>query len=255
MHRTACSIAALALATIFSSALGAPAAAKDQVKVAFIGPLTGGVSANGLGGRNSADLAVRLRNAEPAAKYQYEMIVLDDECKPNIGVQVATKVAADNDVVAGVTHYCSAVAIGKALGAGVPIGAALFSERVAAAAGFGDHGSTYGGNLLACRAALVFLDELIDRDLLSNVGRVGRQLETGLTRLASRHPIIRDVRGAGVMWGIELDAPAAPVYARAVEHGVAVTMAGEKVIRLLPPLTITKAELELGIERLQAALA
>jgi branched-chain amino acid transport system substrate-binding protein len=100
-------------AAALAGALGfAPAGAKDLVKVAFIGPLTGGVSANGLGGRNSADLAVRLRNADPDAKYQYEMIALDDECKPNIGVQVATKAAADRDVVAGVTHYCSAVAIG-----------------------------------------------------------------------------------------------------------------------------------------------
>jgi branched-chain amino acid transport system substrate-binding protein len=88
------------------------ASAKDTVKVAFIGPLTGGLSANGLGGRNSADLAVRLRNADPKAKYSYEMIALDDECKPNIGVQVATKAAADRSMIAGVTHYCSAVAIG-----------------------------------------------------------------------------------------------------------------------------------------------
>jgi branched-chain amino acid transport system substrate-binding protein len=86
--------------------------AKDTVKVAFIGPLTGGLSANGLGGRNSADLAVRLRNADSKAKYTYEMISLDDECKPNIGVQVATKAASDKAVIAGVTHYCSAVAIG-----------------------------------------------------------------------------------------------------------------------------------------------
>jgi branched-chain amino acid transport system substrate-binding protein len=102
------SLGALGLALL----LGGPAFAKDQVKVAFIGPLSGGVSANGLGGRNSADLAVRLRNADADAKYTYEMIALDDECKPNIGVQVATKAAADRDVVAGVTHYCSAVAIG-----------------------------------------------------------------------------------------------------------------------------------------------
>ncbi len=86
--------------------------AKKKVKVAFIGPLTGGVSANGIGGRNSADLAVRLRNADPDSKYEYDLMVLDDECKPNIGVQVATKAAADRSVVAGVTHYCSAVAIG-----------------------------------------------------------------------------------------------------------------------------------------------
>lgn len=85
--------------------------AKDTVKIAFIGPLTGGVAANGIGGRNSADLAVKLRNEDPKAKYKYELVVLDDECKPNVGVQVATKAAADNSIVAGVTHYCSAVAM------------------------------------------------------------------------------------------------------------------------------------------------
>lgn len=111
MRRTI-SIVALGLAGFAWSAAHAPASAKDMVKVAFIGPLTGGVSANGLGGRNAADLAVKLRNQDDGAKYEYEMIALDDECKPNIGVQVATKAAADKDVVAGVTHYCSAVAIG-----------------------------------------------------------------------------------------------------------------------------------------------
>ena len=96
----------------FALALGAaPSGAKDKVKVGFIGPLTGGVSVNGLGGRNSADLAVKLRNADAKTKYQYELVVLDDECKPNVAVQVATKMAADKDVIAGATHYCSAAAI------------------------------------------------------------------------------------------------------------------------------------------------
>ena len=85
--------------------------AKDTVKIAFIGPLTGGVSANGLGGRNATDLAVRLRNADAKARYRYELVSLDDECKPNIGVQVATKASSDRGIVAGVTHYCSTVAM------------------------------------------------------------------------------------------------------------------------------------------------
>ncbi len=85
--------------------------AKDTVKIAFVGPLTGGVAANGIGGRNSADLAVKLRNEDPKAKYKYELVVLDDECKPNVGVQVATKAASDKSIIAGVTHYCSAVAM------------------------------------------------------------------------------------------------------------------------------------------------
>jgi len=104
---------AILLASILSLMFSCcPAGAKETVKLAFIGPLTGGVSANGLGGRNSADLAVRLRNADGNAKYTYELVVQDDECKPNIGVQVATKVAADRKIIAGVTHYCSSVAIG-----------------------------------------------------------------------------------------------------------------------------------------------
>ena len=101
------------IATLLMLALaGCASEEKDMVKIAFIGPLTGGVSANGLGGRNSAELAVRLQNADSSSKYEYELVALDDECKPNIGVQAATKVAADKDVIAGVTHYCSAVAMG-----------------------------------------------------------------------------------------------------------------------------------------------
>ena len=91
----------------------APAAAraKDTVRIAFVGPLTGGNSAIGLGGRNSADLAVKLRNQDAKAKYQYDLVVLDDECKPDTGVQVATKAGSDRGIVAGVTHYCSVVAM------------------------------------------------------------------------------------------------------------------------------------------------
>src|SRR5215510_4485745 len=107
---TRCTGAVLAATLLAASAVNA--AAKDKVKVGFIGPLTGGVSANGIGGRNSAELAVKLRNAEAQAKYDYELVVLDDECKPNVGVQVATKMAADRSVIAAATHYCSAVAIG-----------------------------------------------------------------------------------------------------------------------------------------------
>ena len=93
----------------FSAALAAEA--KDVVKIAFIGPLTGGNSAIGLGGRNSADLAVKLHNQGAKAKYDFQLVVLDDECKPDAGVQVATKAAADKSIAAGVTHYCSVVAM------------------------------------------------------------------------------------------------------------------------------------------------
>src|SRR2546421_9734868 len=96
--------ATAALAALWLTAV--PAAAKDKVKVGFIGPLTGGVSVNGLGGRNSADLAVRLRNADTKAKYEYELIVLDDECKPNVAVQVAAEMGGGKEIVAAAAHAC-----------------------------------------------------------------------------------------------------------------------------------------------------
>ncbi|AKJ69418.1 ABC transporter substrate-binding protein [Pandoraea thiooxydans] len=101
----------MGLAALSWSLLGGSAFAKDVVKIAFIGPLTGGVSSVGLGGRDSADLAVRLRNANPKSKYQYQLVAFDSECKPNIGVQVATQAASDESIVAGVTNFCSAVAM------------------------------------------------------------------------------------------------------------------------------------------------
>jgi len=100
----------LAIAGLAFGAAGA-AWSRDTVKIAFIGPLTGSNSAHGLGGRNAADLAVKLHNADPKSKYDYQLVALDDECKPNVGVQVATKVATDKSIAAVIPHYCSAVAI------------------------------------------------------------------------------------------------------------------------------------------------
>jgi acetylornithine/N-succinyldiaminopimelate aminotransferase len=146
------------------------------------------------------------------------------------------------------------MAVGKALGAGVPIAAALFSERVAKAAAFGDHGSTYGGNLLACRAALVFLEELIDRDLISHVASVGAHLERGLRAIAARHAIVRDVRGAGLIWGLDLDRPALPVVEAALEMGLLVNRTSDTVVRLLPPFVITEGEVDEALVLLDRAI-
>jgi acetylornithine/N-succinyldiaminopimelate aminotransferase len=146
------------------------------------------------------------------------------------------------------------MAIGKSLGAGVPIAAALFTDRVAASAAFGDHGSTYGGNLLACRAALVFLEELVDGGLMAHVAKVGAHTESRLKELASRYPYIRTVRGAGLMWGLDLDRPAAPIVGAALEQGLLVNRTAETVIRLLPPYIITTAEMDEALGLLDAAL-
>jgi acetylornithine/succinyldiaminopimelate/putrescine aminotransferase len=160
----------------------------------------------------------------------------------------------------GVPFYSSTLgltpdlmALGKALGGGVPVGAALFSEKVAAAAAFGDHGSTYGGNLLACRAALVFLDELTG-GLLAHVAQIGPVIEAALRRVAARHPAVVDVRGAGVIWGIELTVPGAPVVDAALERGLLINRTADTVLRLLPPYVVQAADVEQMAGILDAAL-
>jgi acetylornithine aminotransferase/acetylornithine/N-succinyldiaminopimelate aminotransferase len=146
------------------------------------------------------------------------------------------------------------MALGKALGAGVPIGAALFSQKVADAARPGDHGSTYGGNLLACRAALVFLDELTANGLLEHVATVGAYLETRLRDVASRHACVKAVRGAGVMWGLEIARPAAGVVQAAFDRRLLINRTSDTVIRLLPPFVITEREIDDALPLLEAAL-
>ena len=146
------------------------------------------------------------------------------------------------------------ISVGKALGGGVPIGAALVSEEVAATISFGDHGSTYGGNLLACRAGICVLDELTG-GVMDNVSRVGRHFESRLRAIAAKRPVVTAVRGVGLMWGLELSCDAAPVVSLGLERGVIVNRTAENVVRLLPPLVITEAEVDEGLDRLDAALA
>jgi acetylornithine/N-succinyldiaminopimelate aminotransferase len=146
------------------------------------------------------------------------------------------------------------VSVGKALGSGVPIGAALVSQEVADTISFGDHGTTYGGNLLACRAALVVLDELVGGGLLAQIGRVGKHFEARLRGLAARHAIIKEIRGAGLMWGMELSRDAGAIVPAGLERGVVVNRTAETVVRLLPPLVITQPEVDEALDRLDAAL-
>ena len=133
-------------------------------------------------------------------------------------------------------------AVGKALGAGVPIGAALVSQPVASAISFGDHGTTYGGNLLACRAALVFLEALTSGGLQEHVREVGGLFGEGLRSLLARHHVVREVRGEGLMWGLDLKADAAPFIDAALKRGLLVNRTAGTVVRMLPPFVITRAE-------------
>jgi predicted acetylornithine/succinylornithine family transaminase len=142
------------------------------------------------------------------------------------------------------------IALGKALGAGVPVGAAMISEKVAKTISAGDHGTTYGGNLLACRAALVFLDTL-EAGLKDNVTRVSAHLFAGLRKLQAKYPrAIVDVRGAGLMAGVEFAEDAAPVVQAALERGLLINRTATTVIRLLPPYIVSEADVDAALTTL-----
>jgi acetylornithine/N-succinyldiaminopimelate aminotransferase len=186
-------------------------------------------------------------------------VAIDQACRQTGALLIADEVQCGLGRT-GVPFYSSTLgltpdlmALGKALGGGVPVGAALFSERVAATASFGDHGSTYGGNLLACRAALVVLDELAS-GLLDHVATIGRTLEHALRRVASRHRAIVEIRGAGVIWGLELDRPAAQVVDAALERGLLINRTADTVLRLLPAYIVGAAEVDEMATLLDAAL-
>ncbi len=147
------------------------------------------------------------------------------------------------------------VTVGKAIGGGVPVGAALVAEAVAQQVLPGDHGTTYGGNLLATRAALVVLEELMDRGLLAHVKTVGAHFGTRLEELAAKHPVVREVRGAGVMRGLELAVDATPVVEGALARGLLVNRTAERVVRMLPPYTVSETDIDEAVATLDAVLA
>ena len=146
------------------------------------------------------------------------------------------------------------ISVGKALGGGVPIGAALVSERVAQAVSPGDHGSTYGGNLLGTRAAAFVLDQLMG-GVIDHVKTAGIHFERRLRTLALQHPVITEVRGAGLMRGLQLSVDATPVIDGARERGLLVNRTDEKVVRLLPPLNVAIADIDKAMETLDAVFA
>jgi len=147
------------------------------------------------------------------------------------------------------------VALGKALGAGVPIGAAMLTGAVAKTIAPGDHGTTYGGNLLACRAALTFLDAL-ENGLLPHISQMSTRLFAGLHALQSKHVgMIADVRGAGLMAGLELTIDAQPVIAAALKKGLLINRTATSVVRLLPAYIVAPQEIDEALEILDDTFA
>ena len=132
----------------------------------------------------------------------------------------------------------------KALGSGFPIGAVAAREDVAAAFEHGNHGTTYGGNPLACAAALATIKTILDDDVCEMARVRGNYLKTRLKDLSNNWDAIKDVRGKGLMVGVELNFPGADVVTEMMKKGVLSNCASGNVIRLVPPLIITKDDLD-----------
>ncbi|MGZ4360321.1 MAG: aspartate aminotransferase family protein [Gaiellaceae bacterium] len=142
------------------------------------------------------------------------------------------------------------VTLAKGLANGLPIGALLVADEAASGFEPGDHASTFGGNPVACAAAVSVLDA-IDDELLANVREMGGSLRHGLAEL----PGVVEVRGRGLLIGAELDRPAAEVVSRALDHKLLVSVAGPQVLRLTPPLTVSRPLVEQALSILSEVLA
>jgi acetylornithine aminotransferase/acetylornithine/N-succinyldiaminopimelate aminotransferase len=145
--------------------------------------------------------------------------------------------------------------VAKALANGLPIGATLARREVASALTPGTHGSTFGGNPFVTAVALACFTTILDEKIAERAARTGRHLLTRLQALAAGRPLIREVRGRGLLIAVELTQPAGPVVDACREAGLLVLTAGEKVLRLAPPLIVDERDCDRALAVIEDALA
>ena len=146
------------------------------------------------------------------------------------------------------------VAIAKPIAAGIPLGAFLVKEEFASAISVGQHGTTFGGGPLACRVALEYFSILEDDKLLESVVRVGGYLNQQLKALAERYSVAREVRGRGLIQGLQLDVPARPMVEQALAEGVLFNSTQDTVLRFLPPFLLEEKHVDKGLRVLKKLL-
>ncbi len=146
--------------------------------------------------------------------------------------------------------------LAKALGGGVPIGALCAKDFVAAAFEPGDHGSTFGGNPLACAAALAVMNALLNDGLIKNAELMGEYFFKKLNRLSEKYPVIKEIRGKGLMIGVELSVErAAEIKNKCFDMGYLIGNVGPSILRILPPLIVTQEDIDGMIDVLDKALS
>jgi acetylornithine aminotransferase len=132
--------------------------------------------------------------------------------------------------------------LAKGLGSGVPIGAIVVGEKAKTILGPGNHGTTFGGNPLSMRAGIETLDIMLADDIMGNAARVGAHLKAALERELAGVKGVKEVRGLGLMLGIELDRPCGVILTRAMQAGLLLSVTADSVVRLVPPLILSQAE-------------
>jgi acetylornithine/N-succinyldiaminopimelate aminotransferase len=147
------------------------------------------------------------------------------------------------------------VLIAKPLAAGLPLGAILTTEDVASRVSPGMHGTTFGGGPLACAVALEFLNIVEDQELLENIRLRGAEVHDGLTKLAAKFGFIREIRGEGLMIGVELSIEGAPFVSEAMRRGLLINCTHDFTLRLLPPFIITRAQVREFLRLFELVLA
>lgn len=143
------------------------------------------------------------------------------------------------------------ITLAKGLGGGMPIGAFLCNDKVSDAIDYGDHGTTFGGNPLAAAASLATLKVIADEKLCESTRSNGAWLQDQLKKLSQSHPMIKEVRGLGLMIGVQLNQPAAPVVQRLLEEGVVANATADTVLRLVPPLNMSRSDLEIVVQKIK----
>jgi predicted acetylornithine/succinylornithine family transaminase len=146
------------------------------------------------------------------------------------------------------------VTLAKSLAGGLPIGATIAHSRIAAVFEPGSHGSTFGGNPVACAAALAVLDVLNEEGLVDNAARLGEYMLERLRQIARQCPAVVEVRGKGLLIGIALDRPARPVVEHCLKERLVTNATAETVLRLLPPLIVEREEADLALNIIERAL-
>jgi acetylornithine/succinyldiaminopimelate/putrescine aminotransferase len=176
------------------------------------------------------------------------LLMIADEVQTGIGRTGTLFACEQTEVVPDM------ITLAKALGTGFPIGALLAKQEIAAAFVPGSHGSTFGGNPLACAAALATLETILDEGILDNCRKVGAYFLSRLGELKEKHPRIREVRGQGLILAVELTVPGAEFVEKCMEKGLLINCTNGNVLRFVPPLILTRQDVDKAIEILDGAL-